>query len=148
MTRLMAVLTALLLGIAVSGCGVAERSGAATGPITTAGEPTSAPPRSPVVSVTYEKSGGIAGVYERRVYSLNEKASDGVSRAEGTEGLRAASDPELRTLEMTPLPEDQCCDRFSYAVTITWKDGTARTYESLDGVEQPPAFYRLLHHLP
>ncbi len=99
------------------------------------------------MSVTYQKSGG-AGINESSHYALHEPPPDGVSRAEVMAVLRAASHPALRTLEMTPLPADQCCDRFSYVVTITWKDGTSRTYESLDGVEQPPAFYRFLHHLP
>ncbi len=144
------MLRALLLLILLTACeGVQGSSGSSAPPRETpVVESTSAPSGAQAVSVTYTQTGGLAGTVETRHFSLDRPRPAGLSRVDIKTALRAASDPALRTLKMTPLPEDQCCDRFSYVVTIRWDDGSSRTYRSLDGVEQPAAFSRLIGHLP
>lgn len=99
------------------------------------------------VAVTYRQTGGEEGMTEMHRFAAGKPAPAGFSRVEANAALQAASDPALRSLETTPLPDDQCCDRYLYVVTITWADGTSRTYETLSGVEQPAAFDRLLDDL-
>lgn len=145
----MRVLGALLLSTAVASCSSDGGSRATTDPAspTSATESETSPEAARVVSVTYKRSGGITGVSEVRRFTLSP-AYRGPDRAAVEAIMRAASNPRLATVPMTPLPKNTCCDRFLYVVKIDWDDGTSRTYKTLDGVRQPLVFDRLLHRLP
>ncbi len=102
---------------------------------------------SRAVAVTYRQTGGEEALDKRYRFTVGKPPPPGFSPVEVKAALEAASDPSLRSLEMPPLPEDQCCDFYLYVVTISWADGTSRTYKSFSGDEQPPAFDRLLDQL-
>ncbi len=146
MTRL--VLTGLLL-MPVTGCA------SAASVVGTGGEPppsaqpaTANPTSSRAVAVTYRQTGGEESLDKRYRFARGKPPPAGYSRFDAKAALLAASDPALRTVAMPPLPEDQCCDFYLYAVTISWADGTSRTYKAFSGDDQPPAFDRLLDRLP
>jgi len=61
--------------------------------------------------------------------------------------MRAAQAFVDRSPILTPMPDDQCCDRVAYTVTIVTADGSTHTYQTLDGLQQPPVFERLLSAL-
>lgn len=110
---------------------------------------TAASPASPrAVAVTYRQTGGEEALDKRYRFTVGKPPPAGFSRVEVKAALEAASDPSLRSLEMPPLPEDQCCDFYLYVVTISWADGTSRTYKSFSGDEPLPTFDRLLDRLP
>lgn len=58
--------------------------------------------------------------------------------------LEAASAPELIAANMTKVPAQTCCDLQTYVVTVRYDDGSQRTYTSVDGLEQPRVFEKLL----
>lgn len=45
---------------------------------------------------------------------------------------------------MTKVPAQACCDLQTYVVTVRYDDGSQRTYTSVDGLEQPRVFEKLL----
>lgn len=99
------------------------------------------------MSVTYAVSGGLVPVDQRVVLSADAPPPAGYRRPDVEAVLDAASDPALRTLQMEPLPVDRCCDRREYVVTVRWSDGSSRTFRTLDGLDRPEAFDRLLRLL-
>lgn len=99
------------------------------------------------VSVTFKRSGGLAPTDETSVFAADKPVPSGRTRQEVRAVLEAASDPELIEAELEPMPKDQCCDRQTYVVSITWDDGSSRTYTSIDGVDQPQVFEELLTKL-
>lgn len=90
--------------------------------------------------MTFNLSGGLKPTDQTWVYAVDEPPPSGHTRAEVSTVLEAASDPELIDAELEPMPKDQCCDRQSYRITVEWDDGSSRTYETLDGVQQPDVF--------
>ncbi len=136
MSKLAEVLVSCLLVSLVSGCGAGGPRSDSAGD-----RPQDS---TQAVSVTVSHGGGIAPTPYRLVFAAGEPPPPGHTRADVQAVLEAASDPALRRVEMTPLPENQCCDRQGYSVTITWDDGSSRTYRTLDGVEQPRIFQEFL----
>jgi hypothetical protein len=99
------------------------------------------------VSVSFRKSGGLKPVDERSVFSADSKPPAGYSASDVDKILAVASNPRIRDLPTSRMPVDQCCDRQSYQVTITWADGSSRTLTTIDGVDRPQLFDDLLSAL-
>jgi len=133
----------------VAGCASAGSVSEPVGQPSSSVRPTTANPASSrAVAVTYRQTGGEEALDKRYRFTVGKPPPAGFSRVEVKAALEAASDPSLRSLEMPPLPEDQCCDFYLYVVTISWADGTSRTYKSFSGDEPLPTFDRLLDRLP
>jgi len=96
------------------------------------------------VSVTFRRSGGLKPTDESSVFAAGKPLPSGRTRGEVRSVLEAASDPKLINAELEPMPKDQCCDRQTYVVSITWDDGSSRTYTTIDGVQQPQVFEEFL----
>lgn len=139
---------AVVLLMLTTGCASAGSVIDAVGPSSSVHLATAGPVSSRAVALTYRQKGGEEGLDKRYRFTVRKPPPAGFSRLEVNAALEDASDPSLRSLEMPPLPEDQCCDFYLYVVTITWADGTSRTYKAFSGGEQPPAFDRLLDRLP
>lgn len=138
----------VFLVMLTTGCASAGSvSGAVGQPSSSVGPTTANPASSRAVALTYRQTGGEEALDKRYRFTVGKPPPAGFSRLEMKSALEAASDPSLRTLQMPPLPEDKCCDFYLYVVTITWADGTSRTYKSFSG-DEPPAFDRLLDRLP
>lgn len=142
MTSRLRLLAALAIASAALLTGCAGGSGAGDGPSTDSD--TSPAPDARAVSVRYEHSGGLAGEPTTVAVSAGAPPPAGYTRAEVRRILDVASNPDLARARMEPLPEDICCDRFAYRVTVRWSDGSVRSFESLDGLEQPQPYIRLV----
>jgi hypothetical protein len=108
------------------------------------GGSTSSDDASQAVSVAYRQTGGLRAVDIRLSYSDDGPPPEGVTAKELDQVLEAASDPALRDVELEPVPKNTCCDRQEYTVVITYADGTAETFRTLDGLQQPAVFEDLL----
>ena len=158
------LMTALVCFLALAGCAGRDNAGTDTrvaGGTTspgTGGQPSEPTPTSgdtattsspssagkKATSVTVRITGGLRGDDERRVYSEGAPPLPGQTRAEVAAMLEAASAPELIAANMTKVPAQACCDLQTYVVTVRYDDGSQRTYTSVDGLEQPRVFEKLL----
>ena len=102
--------------------------------------------------IIYRRSGGFAGVEEEwRIYA------DG--RIEGPEGSQQGDPAQVQALlaQMTTsdfnsladsyVPLDNCCDRFTYAITLQLEDGTKTVQTTDDIPDQPEQLTQILDSL-
>ena len=157
MTTFARALIVLLLCIA--GCADTDPSvdpSASSGPEeTSSSTPGSGPDSSPApdsdgvdaTSVSYTRSGGLRPTKLHVVFAADQPPPEGYTQADVDQILRTASDPRFRDLQMEPMPANPCCDLYSFNVTITWEGGQTRTFSSVDGVDQPALFDKLLRDI-
>ncbi|WP_018349699.1 hypothetical protein [Longispora albida] len=93
--------------------------------------PASAAPGHAVQSVTLDQTGGYAGVRLR--YTVDRNAAT----AQASELLSLTSTPAFTTLGDSYLPDDPCCDRFTYDLTVRYKNGVVKTVSTIDGGGAP-----------
>ena len=134
-------LLALLLILALVSC---TRSGAAN-PI---GVSTSTPEPSPSASIegsiTYQRSGGIAGTDDTWTIDpqgkVTHQGSDSVGQLTGeeiaalTSAMRAA---HFTTLADSYVGTNPCCDRFTYTITLV-VNGQSKTVRTIDASPTAP----------
>ena len=146
MKRFAGLFASAVLTLALTGCAAESSNADNSGgdrpdpPETTSSQTTGSSESKQAVTVTFHRSGGLDPVNETFVFSADRPAPFGHSEAEVDDVLEAASDPALINADLVPMPKNQCCDRQSYRVTIVWDDGSSRTYDTIDGVEQPAVF--------
>ena len=118
-------------------------------PIATSGpSPLTSPLGAPqVISVTYHRSGGIAGADDTWQISADGKVSH--------QGQTAGAPRQLTTTQMSDLtaairaanfmsladsyvPQDTCCDRYLYEITVML-DGQSKTVRTIDASPTAPA---------
>ena len=153
-TNAVAAAMTVLAAVGLAGCSEDDGTGGSAqhgAPSTTATDKTSADPASTPSSdeevateVSISRSGGIAGGQTSYTFTAGEAPPEGFTAAQRDRVLEVASAPALRDLEPEPLPKDLCCDLFVYEITVTWDDGTTRTFTTADGVETHPALSALM----
>jgi len=153
--RLVTCTVSILVVVSVAaGCGEDPGAGgggaSTTTPTTT--EPTESTEQAPdqgkqAQVVTVERSGGIKGDTETDIFAEETIAPEGFTDADMDQILEAASEPELIDVELEPMPKNQCCDRITTQVVVEYDDGSARTYRTIDGVDQPNVFVDFLSML-
>lgn len=146
-----------LLTLAALACGSAPESNQSADTVSTL-DASSLPDTIPVVVM--EQEGGVAGATsELRLYptgevTLAQHPSPGgiamrrwtVSPAE-LEAVRAlVRSAEFAGLEPEYLPEDPCCDRITYTVTVGARAGT-RTVRTMDAAPQPDVLAAVIERL-
>jgi len=99
------------------------------------------------VAVTFLVEGGLAGLMQRlevapdgalALFDRDRPAGTGQLDAETLERLHALVQSEaFRGLDRRYVPEDTCCDRFSYTVRVERADGE-QAVSTLDGAAWPP----------
>jgi hypothetical protein len=108
--------------------------------------PTTQPP-SQTISVTYHRSGGITGADDTWQISADGKVSHQGQTAGTSQQLTAAQMADLaaavRTANFMSLadsyvPQDTCCDRYLYEITVT-SDGQSKTVQTIDASPTAPA---------
>ncbi len=92
-------------------------------------------------TVTVHRTGGIAGVDDSWTVKA-DKPGDLSPRA-AAEVLRIASSPAFRAIDPTK-PTQRCCDFFSYAVSVSYSDGSQLQIHTDDGSRQPAPLEQLL----
>jgi hypothetical protein len=140
-SRVVLALLVTVLAACGSAGGSSHGKGEAGGP---PGVPAStSPSQVRAVNVTYTRAGGKTGHIET-VQIAAGKAAKGYDKAEVRGVLAAASRPELRTLHLPLMPQDLCCDRYTYTVRVSWSDGSTKIFRTADGLRQPSVLRRLL----
>jgi hypothetical protein len=99
------------------------------------------------VQVVLRRTGGLRPTQLTLVYAADTPPPGNATEADVHDVLAAASNPALHDADMTRVPKNTCCDRQFYSVTITYADGSTRTFSTLDGLQQPKVFERLLSML-
>jgi hypothetical protein len=148
MRAIVRVLAAISLLAVFSACGSAgdDHADSTTPASSATGE--SADSAGPdVVSVTLHRSGGLKPMTVTRVFTADEPPPDGYDPVDVRRVMAAADAFVAADADVNPLPSNTCCDRYTYAVTLQYADGTSRTFETVDGVAQPRLFARLLQAL-
>jgi hypothetical protein len=91
--------------------------------------------------VTVQRTGGIAGVHDTWTVRV-DKPGDLSPHAAGAV-LRIASSPAFQGVEPTK-PTQVCCDFFTYAVTVSYSDGSHIRLQTDDSSPQPAPLAKLL----
>ncbi|MFI7598183.1 protealysin inhibitor emfourin [Actinoplanes sp. NPDC049681] len=90
-------------------------------------------------SISVTRGGGFAGRTEHFVVDQNSDDQ----RAQ--QALNLAAQPQFRRLAPEYLPENTCCDRFTYRVVAVYNSGVSKTVVTMDGVENtPPVLFEVI----
>jgi len=84
---------------------------------------------APATAIVLERAGGFAGT--RDSFAVDR------STAGGRRPLRMAGTTEFRRLRSSYQPDNPCCDRYSYRVTVTYRDGHHKTVSTVQGTTAP-----------
>ncbi|GGQ85316.1 protealysin inhibitor emfourin [Couchioplanes azureus] len=83
-------------------------------------------------SITVTRSGGFAGRTE--TFAVDQTNQD----RQAQRALDLAAQPQFRRLAPEYLPENPCCDRFTYHVLAQYSGGAQKTVVTMDDVENTP----------
>ena len=83
----------------------------------------------PAAVIVLERSGGFAGTRDSFVVDH--------STAGGRRSLRMAGSAGFRSLRGSYQPANPCCDRFSYRLTVTYRDGHRKSVSTVQGTTAP-----------
>jgi hypothetical protein len=97
--------------------------------------------------VSRDRSGGLKPTRVHRTFSADGPPPRGFTAADVDAALEAAEQFVASDPSLAPVPSAPCCDMYTYVVTITHVDGTSSSYETVDGLGQPPVFENLLSAL-
>jgi len=110
--------------------------------------PAAPEPPASAISVTLRVEGGFAGRLQRlevgpdgslTLFNRDVVTGTGQLEAETLQRLHSIVDsPAFRALAPRYMPENTCCDRFSYLVRVERGDGE-QSVSTLDGAAWPPA---------
>lgn len=70
-----------------------------------------------------------------------------MTRAEVRRVLSLVSSPAFRSMQVPPVPSDYCCDRFAYAITVRYADGSVRHLATAAGLDWPAPLEQLLENV-
>lgn len=145
MNTLLSGLAALSLLIVVSSCGSEDAANAPSSaePASTTGVSSD----SDVDSVRLKRTGGLKPVTIKRVFSVDARPPKGYSASDVTRVIGAAQAFIASSVDVTPTPGSPCCDSYLYQVTVTLADGSAESYQIVEGLKQPDGFQNLLRLL-
>ena len=115
--------------------------------VTSSPTPLASPPAPQGISIVYHRSGGIAGADDTWKISVDgtvthqgqmpgtpEQLSP-AQMAELTAAIRAAN---FMSLEDSYVPQNTCCDRYMYEITVTL-GGQSKTVSTIDASPTAPA---------
>jgi hypothetical protein len=115
--------------------------------------PTTAPATPSGLLVEYHISGGIAGLSQTwLIYGDGRVEHNGSGTGQArqlspdqiTALVAAIRATNFMALKESYVPQNQCCDRFLYVMTVTL-DGQTKTVRTLDAApDEPPALTQLL----
>jgi hypothetical protein len=144
-------LVGLILTLTLAGC---ARSVVPSPIATPAPSPLATPPAVSEISITYQRNGGLMGVHDTwminpqgKVSSPGSGATVQLTSAQMAELIAAIRLANFTALQDSYLPQDTCCDRYEYTVTIT-VDGRSKTVRTIDASPTaPPALTQLINTL-
>ena len=95
----------------------------------TAFAPPAAAEPPPATAIVLQRAGGFAGAQDSFVV-------DQVT-AGGRRALQMAGSPAFRALRHSYQPENPCCDRYTYRLTVTYRGGYHKTVSTVQGTTAP-----------
>jgi hypothetical protein len=130
----------LKIGLVMVVAGLLTAVGAA--PAVAAPSTPDGPAARPTAGFAYwiqvDRSGGIAGRHD--VFTVGWFTPN----RPGWTALALASTPRFRWLKPSYLPADQCCDRFSYVVTVRYQRGPTKVVRTMDGAPAPAVLWQVI----
>ncbi len=141
---LMSLVLALTLGACAPAALPSPSGTSSSTPFTSPSRPQTAPQE---ISVTYHRSGGLAGTDDTWIISAGGNVSHQGQAAGAPEQLTAAQMAELTaaiqaanfmSLEDSYVPQNTCCDRYTYEITVTIGD-LSKTVQTIDATPTAPA---------
>jgi hypothetical protein len=81
-------------------------------------------------SITLDRSGGFAGLQETFVVKR--------STPDGRPSLRMVGTREFLRLRSSYQPDNPCCDRFAYTLTVSYRNGFRKTVSTVQGTTTAP----------
>jgi hypothetical protein len=144
--------TAAALVLVLAACGSDDSgsdSGNAPAPSSSgsSASTTPTPADETVASVMLRRSGGLKGEPLDRAFVVGHAPPQGFTAAEQEEVIAGAQQLVDAEITLPDVPDNTCCDRYTYVVVIGFADGTSTTYTALDGEGLPGAFSDLLGRL-
>jgi hypothetical protein len=139
-------LTSLLLALMLGACAPATAPSATRSPSPLA-SPLEEQAASPEISISYHRSGGFSGADDTWTIATDGAVSHQGQMPGTPEQLTAAQMAELAaavraadfmSLEDSYVPQDTCCDRYLYEITVTI-GGHSKTVRTSDASPTAPA---------
>jgi len=107
--------------------------------------------------IVFRRSGGFTGVSESWVIyedgrvayreEMKGKSATGEIEAQELAGLLALIEEKgFFSFNDSYMPQDICCDRFSYEITV-YKDGQGKRVTTIDGAEAPEGLWTIMGEL-
>ncbi len=107
--------------------------------------------------IIFRRSGGLVGVSESWVIykdgqvayqeEIEGESATGELEAQELAGLLAlVEETGFFSFSDSYMPQNTCCDRFSYGVTVM-KDGQSKTVTAMDGAEAPEGLWSIIGEL-
>jgi hypothetical protein len=91
---------------------------------------------APATAIVLERAGGFAG---RQDTFLVDR-----STVDGQRSLRLVERAGFRRLRAAYLPDNACCDRFSYRLTVTYRGGRHKTVSTVQGTTAPRVLWDVI----
>jgi hypothetical protein len=95
-----------------------------------------AAPASAAVRIVLDRDGGFGGGH---VSFVVDRTTVG-----GQRPLRLAASNAFHWLRNSYRPANPCCDRFSYRVTVTYRNGYRKTVSTVDGTPAPRVLWDVI----
>jgi hypothetical protein len=90
----------------------------------------------PATTIVLDRAGGFAGIQDSFVV---DRSTVGGQRAR-----RIAASPGFRRLRGSYQPDNPCCDRYSYRVTVTYRGGSHKTISTVQGATAPHVLWEVI----
>ncbi|MBU2667108.1 hypothetical protein KOI35_26730 [Actinoplanes bogorensis] len=88
-----------------------------------------APASTAATAIVLERTGGFAGRSDTFVVDR--------STVGGRTPLRAAGSAEFRSLRRSYQLRNNCCDRYTYRITVSYRHGRSKTVDTVQGAPAP-----------
>lgn len=113
---------------------------------------------APEPVIVYERSGGMMGALQAfevyadgtlyAAHSDTEWEGDSDSdSAEVDDLISLIDEADFADMDESYLPDDTCCDRFTYTITVTNEDGDSHTVTTIDDSDAPDALWEIIDAL-
>ena len=94
------------------------------------------PTPAPATMIVLQRTGGFAGTQDSFLVDR--------STPDGRRPLRWAASAEFRRLRGSYQPQNPCCDRFSYRITVTYRGGRHKTVTTVQGATAPRTLWDVI----
>jgi hypothetical protein len=91
--------------------------------------------------IVLERTGGLTGAAGQTSFAVDR------STVGGKGPLRMAASREFLRLRSSYQPQNSCCDRFSYRVTVSYRGGYRKTVTTVQGARAPRILWDVINEV-